>query len=404
VSNWSSYAALYYPYASFGDERWLRRAVLFWDSVGIIRPPGVQSLLASVGPLEQLMAREEPAFLNLMTPRDEELEPLNTSLIEAHGEEHPWDSLRAEYGPEARATLPASAERPEPAAPVNGDPRLVWIFAAYENSKISYVLADELLQNGLAEESLDANDERWLGLHPRFADIYLTSVAGQMAGNRGLIALTDDADVHRAAGPVELTSIDQALTDTKPGGHGRIRDVEAQYLHIALSEMPKVLDIDEVPAGKLLDFRQEHLPQMRAFRAHLGTLEEELTSLAAVNDPEARQDRLRELYRSETQPQLDELRRSLTRFGFRTAMGTLQLKVDVSASTVAGMAVTTATSAMAGAPAALTGALGLAMAIVPYAVDRHRTRRHHMATSPVSFLLAAERELSKEQALRRMGS
>jgi hypothetical protein len=32
------YTSLYYPYATFGDERWLKGALLSWDRVCLIRP------------------------------------------------------------------------------------------------------------------------------------------------------------------------------------------------------------------------------------------------------------------------------------------------------------------------------------------------------------------------------
>ena len=80
---WTSYAALYYPYATFGNEHWLRQALLFWDSVGLIRPAGAETELAERGPVEQAIAREEPEFLEPLTPRDDDLQPVSDGILEA---------------------------------------------------------------------------------------------------------------------------------------------------------------------------------------------------------------------------------------------------------------------------------------------------------------------------------
>lgn len=399
VSTWTSYAALYYPYATFGHEQWLRRALLFWDSVSLIRPAGTETAHAERGPVEQAIAREEPDFLDPLTPDDGELYPLTEGILEA--ETTSFDVLRQRYGPAARAALTAAVRPTRQAAPADVDPRLVWVYTADRDSKMGWVLADQLLRHELAEEGRDDRGARWLGLHPRFAAVYLTALAGQMARRRALVAVTDDVAVHRAAGPAVLDTIDQALTGRRPTGMGGVRDVQAQYLHVALTALPEVVDIDEVPAEKLLAFRHAQFQQITAFRTYLSGLDDRLVALATVDDPEALRRRLRELYRQETEPLLNDLRRSMHRFGFRTALGTLALKIDAEAAgaTLAVLGATAATATIGIPAAAITVPVGIAMAVVPYIVQRRAARRK-LDTSPVSFLLAAERELSAEQIMR----
>lgn len=404
VGTWASYAALYYPYATFGDEHWLRRALLFWDSVSLIRPTGTETALAARGPVEQAVAREEPDFLDPLTPDDDELYPVSEGIREAKTAS--FDALRQRYGPAARAALTAAARPTRQAAPADADPRLIWVYTADRDSKMGWVLADQLLRHKLAEECRDDRGGRWLGMHPRFAAVYLTALAGQMARRRALVAVTDDVAVHRAAGPAVLDTIDQALAGRRPTGTGSLREVQAQYLHVALTALPEVVDVDQVPAEKLLAFRHAHFEQITAFRTYLSGLEDRLLALATVDDTEALETRLRELYRQETEPLLNDLRGSMRRFGFRTALGTLGLKIDVQATgaTLAALGATTAATAAIGIPAvAITAPFGIAMAVVPYIVQRRAARRR-LDTAPVSFLLAAERELSAEQVMREVSS
>ncbi|HEY3262944.1 MAG TPA: DUF6236 family protein [Pseudonocardiaceae bacterium] len=402
MGTWSSYAALYYPYATFGNEHWLRQALLFWDSVSLIRPAGLETALAERGPVEQAIAREEPDFLDPLTPHDEELQPVSEDIIEA--EAVSFDALRHRYGPAARAALTTPARPTRQAAPAHADPRLVWVYTADRDSKVSWFLADQLLRHTLADEDRDERGERWLGLHPRFAAVYLTALAAQMARRRGLIALTDDVAVHRAAGPAALDTIDQALAGDRASGTRSLREVQAQYLHVAVTALPEAVDLDQVPVAKLLAFRHTHYDQITAFRAHLSGLEDKLLALAAVDDPEALRKRLRELYRQETEPLLNDLRDSMHRFGLRTVLGTLALKIDMetAGATLAVLGATTVATATTGTPAiAITAPAAIAMAVVPYLAQRRAARRQ-LADSPVSFLLSAGREMSAGQVLRDM--
>jgi hypothetical protein len=58
------YAALYYPYATFGNERWLKESLLTWDRVALIRPVGAEADLSVIGPIEQAILRDEPNFID----------------------------------------------------------------------------------------------------------------------------------------------------------------------------------------------------------------------------------------------------------------------------------------------------------------------------------------------------
>jgi hypothetical protein len=398
---WTSYAALYYPYATFGDEYWLRQALLFWDSVGLIRPAGAETELAVSGPVEQAIAREEPEFLEPLTPSDDDLQPVSDGILEA--EAASFDELRDRYGPAARAALTAAVRATRQAAPAQADPRLVWVYAAERDSKMSWILADQLLRHELAARGRDDRGELWLGLHPRFAAVYLTALAGQMAGRRGLVALTDDVAVHRAAGPATLDTIDQALTGGQASGTGSLREVQARYVHVALTAVPGVVDLDQVPVEKLLAFRHDHFEKIIAFRAHLSGLDDKLLALAAVQDPEALRKRLRELYRQETEPLLNDLRDNMHRFGLRTTLGTLALKVDAEAAglTLGVLAAAPIATAFGAPAAAIALPAAIAMAVVPYLAQRRAVRRR-LASSPVSFLLTAGHELSAEQVVRDM--
>jgi hypothetical protein len=174
-------------------------------------------------------------------------------------------------------------------------------------------------------------------------------------------------------------------------------------MHVALTALPDVVDLDQVPVEKLLAFRHDHLDKIIAFRTHLSGLEDKLLALAAVDDPEALRKRLRELYRQETEPLLNDLRNSMHRFSFRTVLGTLALKVDTeTAGAALGVLAAAPIVTAFGAPAAAVALpAAIAMAVVPYLAQRRAVRRR-VAGSPVSFLLTAGRDLSAEQIVRDM--
>src|SRR5216683_5075311 len=57
----------------------------------------------------------------------------------------------------------------------------------------------------------DTLDQRWIGMHPRLARVYMTALAEQIAGERGLRPLTAETLEHVALSSLSIERLAQAL-------------------------------------------------------------------------------------------------------------------------------------------------------------------------------------------------
>ena len=96
-------------------------------------------------------------------------------------------------------------------------------------------------------------------MHPKLALVYMTALADQLAGERGLSPLTDETVDHVAMSGCTIERLAQALlsgvelVDNKANAH----EVEALAASVALKTvLPR--DIEKVPVEKILAFREKH--------------------------------------------------------------------------------------------------------------------------------------------------
>jgi hypothetical protein len=391
------YTALYYPYATFGDERWLKGSLLSWDRVSLIRPEGVEPLVSQAGPVERTVKRMLPEFIAALTPSRYDLEPVS-SAIEGDG----LQRLQERFGREAREALTWPVGVTRQASPAAVDPRLFWIFASERNPKMNGMLADQLLSLDLAQEAQDTQHQLWLGLHPTFGRVYLTALTGVMARSHGYVAVTDDSEVHRAAGALSLDRIDRQLMgrDEPVGVASTPRVAEEMYLHVALAASPQPLDIEKVPTESLVEFHESHEKEIRAFRHHLDGLAPRLLGLADVTDLRSLDWHLKMIYEDETRDLVDALRTALNRSRIATVLRTLTVKFDLSSAmlTAPGLAAVGVGGQLGVSAAVATAPVAVALSAIPM-IQNYRRERAERANSPVAFLLAAQRELGPKQML-----
>ena len=399
------YAVLYYPYAR-PDENWLKRSLLYWDRVTLIRPPGLADSMGAPGPVEAAVIRHLPDFFNTIRPDEIELMPLSAALSEIMSR----GALEDRYGKAARSRLPHS-NAPRSAALRRADPRLVWIYAGYYDGKFDAGVVTKLLELGLAEERNDRRDRPWLGLHPTFAAVYMGALADQIARRRALTPFTEDDDVHRAAGSGDLNEFERRLTGRSPVSpdqaalEPRIRTLEDRYLHLAIAANVDPIDIPSVPVEKLLEFRASHRSQLTAFRAHLATFEGRLRGLARATDEPSIARALTEIYEAETRPMVEDLRGGLRKLGVNTAIGALALKFSTDAAQGTGVGFAAGQLApMVGLDSSSTTAVvAVAATVAPFLTTVGRASRSRSA-SPVAYLLAAQRHLSPDKVLARVAT
>lgn len=395
--------ALYYPWMHFQDTDWLKVALLSWEGIVRIRPCEVDDRDSEV--VREI--RGESDLLREITPSRDDLEEVAVA----------FDELLEDGGPAPRygvSTLlrtggdfaggapfgPFGVPAGRQPGPVTGEgvafgsggrsswrpgerpgyhPELLWIYCGGAHTKVSDGLRRRLVATGAALQ-VDERDP-WVGLHPGLGTVYLIALADAVACRNALSPVTDDPRMHHALGALDHLA---ALLD-QPASRPR-RDTPAAYAHLALRAAIRPERIATVPVSRLVRFRQRYAPELAAFRAHVDSLATELEQVANVENVEIAQAHLQALYERTTKVQLDELRRALRAFGIESVVGTLDMKVDL------GIASGTALGALAwGTGQPTVGTAAVALTLVRYIAGRVKTHGMLRASSPVSYLLAAER-------------
>jgi hypothetical protein len=268
---------------------------------------------------------------------------------------------------------------------------------------MSYGMAEMLVSSELAVESADREHRRWLGMHPQLASVYMTALAGELARTRGYVACTDDLAAHRAAGALDLDQIDRTLHGLKPrvGIAPTVQQVEARYLHIALQAALSPVNLEQIPVETLLSFRDQHRQEIIAFRDHLASIERELVAMTNIADANELARALTEVYETRTRAQVDDLRTAMNRSGIQTALRALTLKLDLGGAglTLPGLAAGAVATAIGAPVAAGLAPVAVAMTAAPL-ITGHRRARREQRESSFAFLIAAERELGADEALR----
>jgi hypothetical protein len=374
-----SYAGLYYPFIHFKDERWLKLSALYWDQMGRIVPSGYT-------PQDGDAVRELGSFVETLRPEwvGPNFGPTFVEFVEAHGRQ-----LRGRYGVSLREKWPVvpPAERPPTAGgPSGSDPRLSYVF--YE--KMAPTLREVLVTSGIAVP--DDHDPRWIGMHPKLAQVYMTALADELAGERGLYPLTDETLDHLAIGGRSVERLAQALLDdvdlvnTGP----TVGEVESVAAYVAIRTVLPT-DIDRVPIDRILEFREKYPGERAAFQQHLAEYIKPREWLRDMRDPATLERRLESEYDKELKPKLAELQEKLREVRIDTVAGVLGIQVAVPSVVVQG-------AALAGVVANPFAALaaGAALAVLPVLRDRRKAQRE-LKSSPFAYLMRVERDLAPRQ-------
>ncbi|MFE3983070.1 DUF6236 family protein [Nocardia tengchongensis] len=377
--------ALYYPWMRFRNENWLKLAILTWDSVGRIQP----RLTMDVDSDLVMQLQSETDFLFGVEPSRRELAAIADvfgEIVELGGED-----LRKRFA--WRQAIEETSGGRAATGPRGSYPGLVWVHAGHGGPKMARPLLSSFEAAELAV-IVDEDDAVYVGLHPALARIYLTALADVVSRHRALAPATDDVDAHSAVGT--LDRLYELLLDDDVAVPA-IGDVEGTYVHLAVEASIRPDHLEAMPLDALISFRNRYRGELAAFRAHVASLSTELGTIAAIEDPAIAEKHLQSVYNANTKPQLDELRRALRALGIESSTGLLGLKVDVSEAAAGTLL---AAGAAAGSPLAVAG--GVALGVGSYVANRRTARRTAQRESPVSYLLAVDRELSGRSLIDRM--
>lgn len=356
--------ALYYPSARFRDDKWLKLAMLTWDNVARIRPPGISD---SDSEFVRRVCGETDFIIDV-SPDGEELQQVSESFLK----------LLNAYQNQLHAAYASSATQ---------SPTWIYVGGA-AGGKVNRYLADRLRDAGLA-----VNDPArpYLGFHPKLGSIYMAVLAEVIAARNRLCPTTDEPRAYSAIG-----ASDRLMTLALDDDQVRLApDPESAYLQFAIQSVIVPNRLEAVPTATLIDFQRRHRAELHAFRAHIAELADELEAVAATANRKVAYAHLKNIYDTRTKPQLDDLRRGLGRLGVETTVGTLALKVDVN----------TAAGTLVGGVAAtgghwVLGGAAVAIAAIPYLVGQFGKRREQVKKSPTTYLLQVQKELNSRSLLR----
>lgn len=374
--------ALYYPFIHFKDERWLKLSALYWDVMGRIVPEGytredgevVRALGSYVENLRPGWVRPHfgQRFTEFVASKATELRS-GYAIVNRHG----WSTVSAGQHP------------PTPGDASGRDPRLSYVF--YE--KMSPDVQRVMQESGLV--LADQADKRWIGMHPRLAQVYMTALADQLAGERGFCPLTDETVDHVAVGGNSVERLGQLLLGENAnlaGGSAGPLEVENLTAFLAI-ETALPTKIEELSVEKILEFRERYAAERATFQKTLLNFVKPREWLNKIVDPALLAEQVQSEFEREIKPKLDELREMQRSVGIDTVRGVLTMQFGVPAVLTQGAALT----GMTADPVLALGA-GTALALSSVLRDRRKATRE-VASSNVSYLLRVEEHLTPRGVL-----
>ncbi len=374
-----SYSALYYPFIHFKDDRWLKLNALYWDRIGRIVPNDYM-------PEDSETVKELGNFIEILRPNwvRPEFGETFVEFAQEHGAK-----LSKLYGVDKVDQWPVvpRAQQPPKAGGLSGtDPRLNYVF--YE--KMTEDLRNILQQSGIAQT--DPFDPRWIGMHPRIAQVYMTALADELAGEYGLYPLTDETLDHLAVGGWTVERLAQALLGDVNivQDYQESRETESVAACVAIKTiLPK--DLDSVSIDSILEFREAYPIERANFQNYIRDFVSLRDWLQDIRDRDVLEQRLEAEYQKILLPQLQELKEKLRSVNIDTVTGVLGVQIAVPSIILQGATLLGVVANPIGATLA-----GAALAIIPVFRDRRKTSRE-LKSAPVSFLQRIEKELQPRQ-------
>lgn len=365
----ASYVGLCYPFIHFKDEGWLKLTALYWDGVMRIVPSGarlhdsdeVRRLVDA-----EIVRNESPTrWANSIAAAFRE-------LVATHG-----DTLYAQLGVEGRAEWP---EDPYTRlyAPTGTDPKLAYVF----EEKIDTGLLSDLFACKLV--TTRTGDPRWIGMHPRLANLYMMSLAEAMARDVGAHPLTDDAFDHIAVSGLTMERLAAALLQAPALAHVHDdREVEEHMASLALRYVVPAAPAD-LSAAQIVAFRTDYAEERGLFQAEIAKLTAGLAYLENVTDLDEVKRHLQSEYDKTLRPRLRRLQDGLR----RARIDTVESAIGTSFALPAGAATLLATTGVALA-APLAAAAGIAFGAWTIWRKYRKAREQVLKPSPEAYLYQA---------------
>ncbi len=301
----ATHIGLYYPFMHFKDEGWLKLTALYWDGMKRIVPEGY-----SLHDSDEVNTLRDAGFIQNESPEpavEAVAEPFQ-DLLRQHGE-----ALGQRFGVARRDDWP---EDPHTRlyAPKGADHRLAYVFG----SKMGLELLSDLYACGLVTSRSD--DPRWIGMHPKLAELYMIVLAEKVAQAHGAYPLTDEAFDHVAVSGYTMERLAAALLGdaSLAGPRHTERELEETMASLAFSYVVPA-NPAAVPAAKIVELRKTHAEDRALFQAEVAKLVGGLKHLEGVEDASEVERQLRSALDKTLVPRLEGLRGRLRDAGIGIA-------------------------------------------------------------------------------------
>ena len=359
-------SALYYPYIDIKDERWLRSAALFWDSIRTIVP------ISHRAPYSNDFARalcDEGVLVPVRVSSDmEEVEQLTDQVL---------DYL----------TDPASAgvmynTDKHPTRRIHPEKMSLQLrqLSEIHPEKLPYMIRHEL------ERGLD--DDGWLHVAPGFANFYMTLLASKLAERLGLGLVTESSSADQLAIAVRKG---KPLGSSDTRRRGRHFEAMGERRSLPTTVAPSLLiDLmvqgislpNNLSATDVLRFKRDHMEELAVFRREVARLATDLPTDAPI---EALRQAVSDQYQANVLPAMRSLRESLKAQSWDAGINGL-LKVSFFS------AAPTSAAILAGMPSSVALFAGVGISLTASGVLLANQRRRAKIDSPYSYLLSMERQ------------
>ncbi|HEU5126546.1 MAG TPA: DUF6236 family protein [Glycomyces sp.] len=400
---------LYYPYTHFHDPGWLRIAALYWPRMARIAPLGY----ADVENPDARRLRDELDFVLDLDPGDRSRREAGLKALRAIGMH--GGRIRDRYRIPERIVRTvggasgASMERVEYRFPDLGatvrleDPVRRWprpvdfpVPASFgrliglHRDKVYRVLLMRLERNRLAV--IDDSGE-YAAVHPNFAWAYMCMLADEMAAERRLVPVSDDASAYANCGAWTPDRFASVLLGQELAEQPRERDQRASLAMLAL-RVAVPSGLEDVPIDRIIAIRKRHGAELDAFRELIAATSDELAEeLGGITDPAVLQAYLEETAARRFERPLADLRRAMRALGVETTLGAASVKFELPA------AAALAAGWAAGQP--VVAGAGAAFGIAAWYRNWRHSRSELARSSPVGYLWRVERGTAGPDLLRR---
>ncbi len=373
---------LYYPYIHFKSDSWFKLSALYWDRMARIVPESFSTDDSDVvKSISKFVINIDPGKVH---PRFH-----NTfgELLVQHEEQ-----LRNLYGIEFRDSwpeIPIVKRPPSAGGPSGEEPRLAYVY--YE--KVTSDLLEMLSASKLV--MVDPGDDRWVGMHPKLAQVYMMSLADQMAGELELRPVTDETFNHVAASGITVERLAHALlgdVDLVDVVQGE-QEIKMAAAMVAL-ELVLPEDLHSLDPDKIMRFRESRAGGRKCFQEYIEEFVKDRTWLSKIEDEEALRGHLEAEFEKTLKPELDEIRDELNSLGIATITSCLNVKVVVPSTFVTVAAAFGQTLD----PIVAAGA-SLAACILPVLIDKRKAARQILKSSDATYLHRVEADISPSTVL-----